>query len=69
MKSWLEDARKTSGLSPEDCSSAMGCSRNTYRNREIEPGQLSLDEVRALRGVFNKDSRKILWSALSEFKP
>ena len=69
MKSWLEDARKQSGLSPEDCASALGCSKNTYDSRENAPGRLSIDEVRALHQRFNKDGRKILWSALCEFKP
>ena len=69
MKSWLEDARKQSGLSPEDCASAMGCSKNTYDTRENAPGRLNLDEIRALHGRFNRDGRKVMWRALSEFKP
>ena len=69
MKSWLEDARKTSGLSPEDCASAMGCSKNTYDSREKAPGRLNLDEVRALHSVFSKEGKKIVWSALREFRP
>ena len=69
MKSWLEDARKSSGLTPEDCASAIGCSKNTYDSRENAPGKLSLDEVRALYGRFDKAGKKVLWSALCEFRP
>ena len=69
MKSWLEEARKESGLSPEDCASALRCSRNTYISREKTPGCLSLDEIRVLRRTFNEDGRKILWSALKELSP
>lgn len=69
MKSWLEEARKTSNLSPEDCASALRCSKNTYDSREKTPGKLSIDEIRALHRTFNKDGRKILWSALKEFSP
>ena len=69
MKSWLEEARKTSGLSPEDCASALGCSKNTYDSRENAPGRLNLNEIRALHKTFNKDGKKILWSALCEFRP
>ena len=69
MQSWLTKARKSSALTPEDCASAMGCSRNTYLSRESAPGTLSLNEVRALNSVFNKQGKKILWSAMSEFRP
>ena len=69
MKSWLEDARKQSKLSPEDCASALGCSKNTYDSRENTPGKLSLDEIRVLHHEFNREGRKILWSALKEFSP
>ena len=69
MRSWLEDARKKSGLSPEDCASALRCSRATYCSRENAPGNLSIDEIRLLRNEFNKEGRKVLWTALCEFKP
>lgn len=69
MKSWLEEARKASGLSPEDCASALGCSKNTYDSRENTPGRLNLNEIRVLHRTFNRDGRKILWSALKEFSP
>ena len=69
MKSWLKDARMKSMLSPEDCASAIGCSRATYLSRENTPGRLSLDEVRVLHRKFNREGRKILWKALDDFRP
>ena len=69
MESWVANARYESGLSPEDCASAMGCSRATYLSRENNPGNLTLNEIRVLNNVFNAKSKKILWGALSEFRP
>ncbi len=69
MKSWLEEARKKSNLSPEDCASALRCSKNTYDSRENTPGKLNLDEIRVLHRTFNRDGRKVLWAALKEFSP
>lgn len=69
MKSWLEEARKESGLTPEDCASALGCSKNTYDSRENTPGRLCLDEIRMLHGRFDKKGREVMWSALAEFRP
>ena len=69
MKSWLEEARKKSCLSPEDCASALGCSKNTYDSRENTPGKLNLDEIRVLHRRFNAEGRKVLWNTLKEFRP
>ena len=69
MESWVAKARSESGLTPEDCASAMGCSRVTYLSRENNPGNLTLNEIRALNRIFNSKAKKIMWGALSEFKP
>lgn len=69
MKTWLAMAREKSELSPEDCASALGCSKNTYMSREKCPGNMSVDELRALRSVLNQDGRRILWNALRALKP
>ena len=69
MNSWVAEARSESGLSPEDCASAMGCSRTTYLSRENNPGNLTLNELRVLNRTFNKEARKIMWGALREFRP
>lgn len=68
MKSWLLKAREASNLTPEDCASAMKCSRNTYLSRENNPGSLSISELNALHGVFNEEGRSILWAALQDFR-
>lgn len=68
MKSWLLKAREASNLTPEDCASAMKCSRNTYLSRENNPGTLSIIELNALHGVFNEKARLILWAALQDFR-
>lgn len=69
MKSWLEKARDASGLSPEDCASAMKCSRATYMSRENAPGKLNLDEIRCILGILTDRGKEIVWQALCEFKP
>lgn len=69
MKSWATKARESSGLSPEDCASAIRKSRATYLNREDNPGKFDVDELRALRGVYKQEGRELLWNALQEFKP
>lgn len=69
MDNWVAQARSESGLSPEDCASAMGCSRATYLSRENNPGNLTLNEIRVLNRTFNSNARKILWGALCEFRP
>lgn len=69
MKSWVLEAREASGLTPENCASAMGCSRNTYLSRENNPGTLSLSELNSLHSVLNEEGRLILWGALRDFQP
>ena len=69
MKSWLREAREASGLRPENCASALMCSKNTYDSREDNPGTLKIDEIRILYGLFDKEGRRIMWRTLSEFKP
>lgn len=67
MTSWLKDARIASRLTPEQCAVAIGCSRNTYMNRENAPGTLSLNEILSLYSVFNDKSVSIVWNALKDF--
>lgn len=69
MKSWVTKAREESALTPEDCASAIKKSRATYLSREENPGNLDIDELRALRGIYGKKSREFMWVALQEFKP
>ncbi len=69
MKSWVEKARNASELTPENCASAMNCSRTTYLNREKYPGNLSLDEIRQFHGILSPEGKKIVWNALKEFRP
>lgn len=69
MENWVTSARKASGLSPEDCASAMGCSRTTYMSRENNPGNLTISEMRVLKSVYGEKSRKIMWTALRELHP
>lgn len=66
MKSWLYDARKASNLSPEDCASALGKSKNTYASRENNPGSLTLNEIRVLGRIFSPAGKKILNCALAD---
>ena len=69
MKSWLEEARETSGLSPEDCASTLQCSRNTYLSREKVPASLSIREFFALYRVMCAEAKKIMWQALEGLRP
>lgn len=64
MKSWLENAREASEMTPEDCASTLKCSRATYMSRENNPGSLNLVEIGRLRGKFNDRSNKIMKTAL-----
>ena len=64
METWLEKARKKSGLSPEACASSLLCSRNTYLSREKEPASLSIREFFALYRIMNEDAKKIMWKSL-----
>lgn len=68
MKSWLEVARDASNLSPEDCASAMKCSRATYMSREATPGRLSLDEISRIMPVLSKEGRRVVYRALDNLK-
>lgn len=65
-ESWAFKARDKSKLSPEDCASAIGCSRNTYLSREKNPGELTLNEVGALQRKYNDEAKTILRTALSQ---
>lgn len=64
--SWALKAREESELSPEDCASAIGCSRNTYLNREKNPGDLTLNEIGALQRRYTSKAKIILRNALDQ---
>lgn len=65
MKNWIQKAREASGLSLEDCASALFMSPDAFEEKDKNPGTFTLNELRALHNVFNADARKILRKALS----
>ncbi len=69
MESWLEKARKKSGLSPEDCASTLECSRNTYLSREKTPASLSIREFFALYRIMCAKAQEIMWKSLESLRP
>ena len=66
MKNWVQQAREASGLSLEDCASALSLSRDAFAQKDANPGTITLNELRALHNVFNEDARKIVQKALLE---
>ncbi len=66
MKNWFQKAREASGLSLEECASVLLDSRNSFARKEENPGTFTLNELRALHGVFNEDARKIVHEALRD---
>ncbi|MCB7085757.1 hypothetical protein [Gordonibacter urolithinfaciens] len=68
-RTWAEEARELSGLSPEACAVAIGRSRTVYDLREKEPGGLTLDQVAGLWITYNEEGRKALWRYLERFNP
>ena len=64
MKNWIQEAREASGLSLEDCASALFMSPDTFKEKDANPGTLTLNELRALHIVFNDEARAILRNAL-----
>lgn len=68
MDNWLVKARCASGLTPEECAHVLRLSRAEYAVLEEHPGTVSLNELWALRRVFNHESRLIVWEWLHEFE-
>lgn len=66
MVSWLKQARLDSGLSLEDCASALRCSRHTYESREKKPGTLSIDELRILMPIFSSKGKGVASNGIKE---
>lgn len=64
MKNWIQEAREASGLSLEDCASALFMSPDAFKEKDANPGTLTLNELRALHIVFNDETRAILRNAL-----
>lgn len=64
MKNWIQEAREASGLSLEDCASALIMSPDAFKEKDANPGTLTLNELRALHIVFNDEARAILRNAL-----
>ena len=69
MNSWLEKAQEKGGHSPEDCASALGCSRGTFTNRKERPGTLTLNELHALDSFLTGESFRIAQAAIKEAIP
>ena len=66
MKNWVQQAREASGLSLEDCASALFLSRDAFAQKDANPGTITLNELRVLHNVFNEDARKIVQKVLLE---
>lgn len=64
MKNWIQEAREASGLSLEDCASALFMSPDAFKEKDANPGTLTLNELRTLHIVFNDEARAILRNAL-----
>lgn len=64
MKNWIQEAREASGLSLEDCASALFMSPDAFKEKDANPDTLTLNELRALHIVFNDEARAILRNAL-----
>lgn len=68
VKTWAEEARLASNLSPEACAVAIGRSRPVYDLREKEPGGLTLDQIAGLWHAYNSAGKSVLWNYLLQFK-
>ena len=65
--SWAKQAREASGLTPEDCASAIGKSRPMYDKRENSPGIITLDELCALFPRYSNEGKKVVQNYLQQF--
>lgn len=54
MKNWVQQAREASGLSLDDCASALFLSRDAFAQKDANPGTITLNELRVLHNVFNE---------------
>lgn len=70
MKSWLEQAREESGLTIGQCAIAIRQPDEIYLQIEKRPGTISLNELRALYGLFSESAqsnvRKAVMDALGQ---
>ena len=48
MKSWMQQARETTGLTTIECAKALLLSEKGYLIKENNPGMLTIDELVAL---------------------
>ena len=69
MQSWLERARILSGLTVKECAQALFETEDAFRDKEANPGTLSLNELRVLMKLFNDDAKQLVWGALQDFRP
>lgn len=60
MKSWMQQARETTGLTTIECAKALLLSEKDYLIRENNPGMLTIDELVALSFELNDESRRII---------
>ena len=60
MKSWMQQARETAGLTTTECAKALLLSENEYLTRENNPGMLTIDELVALSFELSDESRRII---------
>ena len=64
MENWLVRARRAAGKTEEECATALGQPLAVYRELEQHPGRLTLNEVGALRRIFDEAANSIMEEAL-----
>ena len=60
MKSWMQQARETTGLTTIECAKALLLSEKDYLIRENNPGVFTIDELVVLSFKLNQKSRRII---------
>ena len=60
-------ARRASGLSCESAGKVCGITRVTYSQREIEPKDFRLSELRSLYDALSETAKPILFDAIGFF--
>lgn len=60
-------ARRASGLSCESAGKTCGITRVTYSQREVEPKDFRLSELRALYNALSETAKPILFDAIDFF--
>lgn len=60
MKSWMQQARETTGLTTIECAKTLLLSEKDYLIKENNPGMLTIDELVVLSFKLNDESRRII---------